>query len=181
LAVGGKLSGRLTKIIVLISVILISARAAAIVLQGIDDKRFKRTIEKTIPIGTRFSYLMTKFDYPEYYQKSAGIRKLLLRICPNINTYHRVPLLIYTDGNEVCRDIFRTGILRFDSLECDFRLIIADNQKPVLPECRNLLFVSPGGFSDSLFADLRHYFDLMATGRGFVYASYRDSGSEGDH
>ncbi len=178
LTIGKKPSERLIKSITLTSLILLLARGAAMVIQGIDDKRFEDRIEHTIPADTRFSYLMTKFDYPEYYSESVGIRKPLLRICPNINTYHRVPLFIYADRNEVCRAIFRTGVLKFPELECDFRLIIRGIQKPKSEECRKLLFVSPGSFSDGLFNDLKDRFDIRGSGRGFIYATYKNGAFE---
>jgi hypothetical protein len=175
LAISTKITRKMTTITAIISSLFLLVHSATIIVQGIQDKELGDKIEAAITPGTQFSFLMTKFELPEYLPEFSGIVKIVMKVSPSINTNHRVPISILINRGQIWYGFLSTGILHSNNSKCDAKSIITGRVKPTEEICRNLLFMSPNYFSDKLKADLAQHFKIIHQGKSFIYASYKNT------
>jgi hypothetical protein len=159
------------KLISAVIIIIMIARSISIIVQGVNDHNLEKRLISAIPPKTRFIPLMVKFDFPEYYPPNGNFENLLLKTCPGIITFHRVPYYLFLDRNQNLKGIFKTGIIRPQHYECNPKLIIQGSEEPTNEECSNLLFVSPGGIGDNLISLAQSNFSHIVHEKDFLFVS----------
>ena len=160
-----------TRMAVIIVSIITVVRSLTLLIQGYDDYGVESRLRTAIPRDTLFSSYMVKYDYPEYFPDRGWFRKIMDKSFPSVVTAHRIPIYLFMERDQIFKGIFKTGIIKVSSADCDPMKVLRGGNIQNSPECQNLLFMSPGGIGENLISETKLRFRNVVLDKEFLYAS----------
>ena len=165
----------ITNVVVVLVVIITGAKVLLLIDQGIKDWKIEEEISAIIPQDEPFLPIMVTYDYLQYIAPNTRSRKVINRICPVINSFNRIPYYILSDRNQIYQGIFKTGMIRAKSLDCDPVSLIEGNTMGYGHNCSRLLLISPVGFSSDLGTKLRRNYNIIKYTDDYIFAINKES------